>query len=182
MPIDGVYPTLWIFSSAILLLLLLTKTFQAKPAIILSLNHCELKWFFLSLLLACLYWLADYHLMRFFSPESYSETLTRWQQGVRGYYYWSVMLSSVILAPLFEELYFRGLLLKTLKQKTPDCLAVISSAFLFACVHWSWPEFISLFGIGFIYGWMTLKANSIFPALLAHIIHNALTFWFYVSY
>lgn len=174
---SAIYPTVWIFSSAILLMLFLLIRFQGKLKIVLFLKPCTIKWITLSVLISTIFWLINSYLAGDF--KSNNEDIKAWQHNVLNFNLLSVGLSSVILAPIFEEMYFRGLLLTTLKKNTSSWLAVSSSAVLFALIHWSWPELVSLMTIGLICGWMTLKSNSILPAMLAHIIHNALTFGLY---
>lgn len=181
-PMDGVYPAVWIFVSSILLLFCLLIRFKVQLTVTLFLKRPTVYWLLFSTLLAFIFWLIEHYLSNLLSPSRMVDNINRWRHDVSNYNLLSVCLSSVLLAPVFEELYFRGLLLNTLLKKMSFRLSVLLSALLFALIHWSWPDFISLFLIGLIYGWMTIKSNSLYPALLAHIIHNALTFWLYASF
>ncbi len=176
---SNIYPPLLIFSSATLLLLLLVFRLGVNLTEALKLNFPPALWLLIAVCLAVFFWMIENQISTYFYPESTAENIESWQRMVADYQLPSVALSSVLLAPVFEELYFRGLLLSTLQKKLRNWSAVLTNALLFALIHWTWPDFISLMLIGLIYGWMTIKSNSIVPALLAHIIHNALTIWLY---
>lgn len=179
---SGVYPPLWVFSSAITLLLWLLYRFHFSFIESLKLLRPQFVWLLIGIMLALLYWQFDQWLIQTLKPARQINEIANWQNSIKGYWIFTAALSSVLLAPLFEELFFRGLMLSTLQRLVSDWLAIVISALLFAMVHWSWPEFISLFSVGVIYGWLTIKSNSLIPALLAHVIHNALTFWLYASF
>lgn len=181
-PSSGIFPTFWVFSSGITLLLWLVYRFKLNFAETLKANWPHFVWILAGIILALVYWQLDHWILSTLIADKQSQNITNWQNSVQDYVFITVVFSTVILAPMFEELFFRGLLMNTLRQIVNDWFAVVFSALLFAIIHLSWPDFISLFLIGIIYGWLTLKSNSVIPAMLAHVIHNALTFWHYVSF
>jgi len=179
---SAIYPTVWIFSSSILFLVWLTQRSTLFWLKALNLNTISLTWLTVALVFGAVYWQLDQWLMQWLLPaDSGLNEMLNWQQNTAHFYAVSLLMSSVFLAPIFEELFFRGLLLNSIKMKTNGLISISISALLFALIHWSWPEFISLFWVGIMYGWMTLKTKSVLPALIAHITHNALTFWLYVA-
>lgn len=78
----------------------------------------------------------------------------------------------VILAPIQEELLFRGLLLGLIKQPS---LAVIVSSVLFSCMHESssWPSFVVYVIMGSILALVRLRAKSLTASWLLHLVNNA---------
>ncbi len=178
---SGTYPALWVFSTSILLLLWLTHRRTNLWQQALGLYPVGFIWLSCGLILGLLYWQIDQWMMTQLFKVNVQNDIQMWQQTTASFFPISLLVSSVVMAPLFEELVFRGLILNALQQKTNGLIAIILSSLLFAAIHWSWPEFLSLFVIGMIYALMTLKSNSIVPALLAHITHNALTFWLYAA-
>lgn len=81
--------------------------------------------------------------------------------------------SAIILAPLCEELYFRGYLLSAFK-KFGFIQAIIFSAFLFSFLHWDSIGHIITASIGgLIYGYLVYRTGSIFSSILAHTSFNA---------
>jgi len=77
------------------------------------------------------------------------------------------------LAPLCEELAFRGHLLTALSQRRSPASALVLQAAFFAGLHVDPVRFPALLLLGLVYGWLTVVAGSIWPAVLAHAVNNA---------
>ena len=77
------------------------------------------------------------------------------------------------LAPLCEELAFRGHLLSALRLRFRPAAAIALSALAFAGLHLDPVRLPGLVFLGALYGWMTWRAGSIYPAVLAHAVNNA---------
>lgn len=84
---------------------------------------------------------------------------------------WIAYIFAAILPAIVEELLFRGFILSKLKKHS-IILAVIASSALFACYHFNSLSMMSMFLLGIILACLTLKSDSIYPAMLLHIIHN----------
>ncbi len=80
----------------------------------------------------------------------------------------------VVVAPLMEELFFRGLLLRGLLRRWPAVPAVVASALLFALFHANPWQFLAPLILGLFYGWLTVRSGSLWPAILAHALNNAI--------
>lgn len=173
-------PALWLHLTTALLLVLLIKHFGASIISTIQLNTVETKWFVLTICIAVLYWLVDYWAMKFVFNINHSATITAWNQANSGYLTWSVFISSVLMAPVFEELFFRGLLFCAILRRFNEVSAALISALLFALIHWSWPEFISLFLAGLIYAGLAYKSKSVITPIIAHMVHNLMTYVYYV--
>ena len=79
-----------------------------------------------------------------------------------------------VVAPITEELIFRGALLGSLLQKLPKNKAIITSSILFSLLHFQ-PEVAgSIFVISLIISWLYLKYESIYLSILFHIVNNTL--------
>ncbi len=88
------------------------------------------------------------------------------------------MLSVVVLAPLAEECLFRGGVLHVLlADGAHPWRAVVFSAALFALVHGNPAQMPGAFLLGMLLGWLAWWARSLWPALLAHSVNNALGVW-----
>lgn len=79
----------------------------------------------------------------------------------------------VIIAPISEEIVFRGLILKTLSPFGKRN-AVVISALLFALMHKNIPQAVGAFAIGIIFATVDTKANSIVPSIIMHSLNNLL--------
>lgn len=83
-----------------------------------------------------------------------------------------LIIYAVIVAPVSEELIFRGLILGKLKKYGYVFTTIIVSL-LFALMHGNLPQSIPTFIVSLFLCWVTLQSNSIIPAISIHMINNA---------
>ncbi len=86
----------------------------------------------------------------------------------------SIVLSFIygcIVAPVTEELLFRGFILKNL-SRVSQRFGIVCSAILFGLWHENLPQFILAFCMGIFMGYLTVKHNSLVPAIVAHMAVN----------
>jgi hypothetical protein len=81
---------------------------------------------------------------------------------------------AAILAPVCEELTFRGYLQSTLSLRRGPAGAIAVGAFLFATLHLDPVRFPALLVLGTVFGWLTWRAGSVWPAVAAHAANNGL--------
>lgn len=79
---------------------------------------------------------------------------------------------TVILAPLVEEIFFRGFLLRSLVDKVGVWPGTVLVAALFATFHMQWQSVIPIFILGLIINYLMLRSRSIYPAILFHAFNN----------
>lgn len=85
------------------------------------------------------------------------------------------LLEFVVLAPVFEEVAFRGLLFGTLRRKFSWSASAILSAGIFAMAHgYGVLGFVSVFWSGLLWAWIYEKTGSLLPSILAHAANNLL--------
>ncbi len=87
-----------------------------------------------------------------------------------------LLITTVVLAPVFEEMVFRGILLPVLVSKTGKISGVLLSALIFALAHLSVGELPPLFALGIGLGLMRLSSGRLFPCALMHSLWNGVTF------
>lgn len=85
-------------------------------------------------------------------------------------------LTAIVLAPLFEETLFRGVLLPVLGRWIGRGTAVLLSALLFAAAHLSLSELVPLFVLGCGLGLLRLRTGRLAASVLMHALWNGLTF------
>lgn len=85
-------------------------------------------------------------------------------------------LTATVLAPLFEETLFRGVLLPVLGRHWGPRLALLASALVFALAHLSLGELVPLLLLGLGLGWLRLRSGRLAPCVLMHALWNGLTF------
>ncbi|HHX11898.1 MAG TPA: CPBP family intramembrane metalloprotease [Clostridiales bacterium] len=87
----------------------------------------------------------------------------------------TIILRVAILAPIFEELIFRGLILKRATKIMPFYAANILQALLFALFHMNVIQFTYAFPAGLLYGYVTLKYRSLTPVIYLHMFGNGVS-------
>ena len=81
--------------------------------------------------------------------------------------------SIAILAPIAEELMFRGYLLESIKRLHGDVVAVIASSILFGLAHFPDPYTMGMATIGgMLYGYVKIRTGSLWPSIISHLIWN----------
>ncbi len=79
----------------------------------------------------------------------------------------------IVLAPVFEEIIYRGLIIKVISPYSKTG-AVLVSALSFGLMHGNIPQAASAFCTGVIYAIIALKCGSIFPTVIIHSLNNML--------
>lgn len=84
-------------------------------------------------------------------------------------------LDLVVLAPIVEELAFRGVLFLSLRRRLGPWSAAALSALVFAGLHfYSLPGMLSTFVSGMVWALGFERVRSLWPGILAHGVYNAL--------
>ena len=84
------------------------------------------------------------------------------------------LLLLAVLAPLVEELVFRGLLYGWLAGRWGKNVGWIVSSLAFAAAHTEPAHIILVFPLGLLFGWLRQRTDSLLPSLVAHIANNGL--------
>lgn len=79
---------------------------------------------------------------------------------------------AVILAPLVEEIYFRGFVLQTLAKVVSPFWGVVLTALIFAAVHFQFRSIMPLLILSLILNILYLRTKSIWPGIVFHIFNN----------
>jgi membrane protease YdiL (CAAX protease family) len=107
-------------------------------------------------------------------PDKYFEMLNK-AIGSGG---WAI-LSTVVLAPVCEEMLFRGLILESIKQKRGATTAVMLSALLFGLAHVPvLPQMLNAFVMGVVLGYVYVLTGSLVSVIIVHAVNNALSYLF----
>jgi len=84
------------------------------------------------------------------------------------------LAATVVLAPVFEEIIFRGLLYGSLRARFGVAPSIIVSALIFAIAHgYGAAGFASVFFSGALWAWSYERTRSVLPAIAAHMANNA---------
>lgn len=85
-----------------------------------------------------------------------------------------VFLSMAVMAPLVEELFYRGYLFHALCNKMTPLLAMILTSVVFGCMHFDLQRAIPLAVGGFFLNFIAHRYESILVSTVAHGTWNAL--------
>ncbi len=105
-------------------------------------------------------------------PEAWTES---YEEAASGISTVSLVgfIAVVLVAPVVEELIFRGLMVNRLSRVMPGWLAVVLAAAVFGVCHghpvWSGYAFV----LGCVFGFVDLRAGSIWPSILGHMVFNS---------
>jgi CAAX protease family protein len=75
-------------------------------------------------------------------------------------------------APIVEEIFFRGLLLRALARRVSEPLAIGGAALAFALTHFQALQLPALFLFGIVLGVVTQRHGRLGPAIVAHMVFN----------
>jgi len=78
-----------------------------------------------------------------------------------------------LLPAVFEELTHRGLVLDALSDRGNEIESVVWCGLLFGAMHTNIMQFFYAFIGGMVFGFVVIKTNSIYPAMLLHFCNNA---------
>ena len=79
-----------------------------------------------------------------------------------------------IFAPILEEIIFRGIIFKSVAEKTNFFVGVLVSAIIFAFVHQDFTFFISYFFMGFVFAYLYHKTNRLIVPIIVHATLNTI--------
>jgi membrane protease YdiL (CAAX protease family) len=86
-----------------------------------------------------------------------------------------LVLAVVVIAPVVEEWFYRGMLLPALARRFGPLAGAIGSSAVFALVHQEPILLPGLFGLALLLAWLTMRTARIGPAIVAHMAFNATT-------
>ncbi len=136
------------------------RTFSGKavfPVVLMGLSFNVLTGVFLSLLPI---------------PEDLYAAYDSASSSVMGDNFAMMFVGTVLVAPVVEEVIFRGLAYTRMKQGMPAAVAMVLSALLFGAAHGQllWMLYTAVFGM--VLAWVLERTGSLFPCILLHAGYN----------
>lgn len=102
---------------------------------------------------------------------------TGFSELVRGFEYLVAFLTLVVVAPVAEEILFRGYLLGKLRKHVPLWIAILLTSLLFAGLHWPVSVMIDVFVLSIVLCLLRVFSKSLWPSIFLHMIKNAIAFY-----
>jgi len=88
-----------------------------------------------------------------------------------------ILISSLIISPILEELLFRKIIFNNLLQYKSYYYSLIFSSLTFCLLHPNISNLIPVFILSLITGWIYFKTNNIFYSVIFHFGFNSSTFF-----
>ena len=82
--------------------------------------------------------------------------------------------TTAIVAPITEELFFRGFLFKGLREKYGWVNALMFSSIIFALFHGQLATLLPTFLLGALFAYMYQRTESVYPGMVLHFAVNAM--------
>ena len=102
-------------------------------------------------------------------PDMMQDTFRAMSRNVFG------IISITIMAPLVEELLFRGAIQGHLLRKgMKPVYAILIASAVFGIVHMNPIQIPFAFAIGMIFGWLYYRTGSVVPGMIGHFINNSI--------
>ena len=87
-----------------------------------------------------------------------------------------VLFAAGVLAPIAEELFFRGYVFGTYLRTRGPLVAYGLSSLLFASLHLNLPALLPILMLGVVFCWAYQRTGSIVPSMVAHALNNSAAF------
>ncbi len=85
-----------------------------------------------------------------------------------------LFIQMVVIAPLFEEFWFRGMVMESMRPYG-NGVAIFISAFLFGLTHANFAQFFYAMLMGIFLGYIAVSTRSIVTTTIIHAIFNSLS-------
>lgn len=99
----------------------------------------------------------------------YSQYMLSWERGL-------AFITLVVIAPIVEEIIFRGWLYGKLRIIIPKWLAILITSLLFGIIHMQWNVGISVFAMSIVTCTLREITGTIYSGMLVHMINNGVAF------
>jgi uncharacterized protein len=86
----------------------------------------------------------------------------------------------IAVAPVSEEVFFRGFMYGGLRSRLPVWAAAAISGAIFGLLHYTDPDSLTVVPqlalLGVVLAWLYERTGSLWPAIILHVINNAIAF------
>jgi len=100
------------------------------------------------------------------TPASELENINKLMQGRMG------LLIGLLIAPVIEEIVFRGIILDSIATRHSRKMAVAVSAVLFSIYHFNIFQLLPSFLVGLLLGYIYLETKSVIVCICTHFMYN----------
>jgi membrane protease YdiL (CAAX protease family)/uncharacterized RDD family membrane protein YckC len=176
-PFEAVGADLTAYGAAFLVVLLFVKVRRHASLAALGLRRVQWRWLLAALPFASVA-LVVTSISGRLSESLFPNTPANQCMSIRSAYDgapWLAIVGVAAIAPVVEEIVFRGMVFGWLRGRTPLAWAVVISAALFALEHIGFLQltlFLPIFAMGVVLALLYHHARSIWPSVLVHATFN----------
>ena len=87
----------------------------------------------------------------------------------------AAVLAVCVMAPMLEEMLFRGIVLRGFLGRYARWQAILMSALLFGAAHMNIYQFLVGVAMGTVLGWLYERTRSLIPCIALHAAYNGTT-------
>jgi membrane protease YdiL (CAAX protease family) len=102
------------------------------------------------------------------------DALVRPVQGAHGLGALLLIIVVAVLAPISDELFFRGYVQSRLEQRLTAWIAIVVPATVWSMLHLAPSHIVAVFPFAVWVGWVASRTESTLPAIACHVYNNAL--------
>lgn len=126
------------------------------------------------------FWISDItNLLVLYFPIDESEYLMSARLMDSGF---ASLLVVCLIAPVVEEMLFRGLILRSFLVNYSVNRAIVLSSLLFALFHMNLYQLPVAFIAGCLFAWLYVRTRSLWASILAHALYNACAMLLWTTY
>jgi len=89
----------------------------------------------------------------------------------------AALVMTCVLAPVLEEMLFRGIILRSFLKRYPAGVAIVHSAAVFGLAHLNVYQFFGAMLLGLTLGWLYERTRSLWPCIALHMSYNVAVTW-----
>ena len=146
---------------------------------VIGIQSTKIKYFIIAILSALIIWGSALLMQKFLLNINVIEEARDWYL-INQNHLPATFVTTVVFAPIVEEMLFRGIFLQTMRRYLSPFLSIFIVSLIFSVVHFSLSNAIPLFVASVVYCIITIKSQSIIPSIIAHIFNNFLTFAYFL--
>ncbi len=110
-----------------------------------------------------------------FFPDTYLDSLSH-IMGAGGW----MMITMLVMAPIMEEILFRGIIQDALTAKYGPFRGIIIASAVFGIVHINPPQAINAFFVALMLGYVYYLTQSLVPVIFIHAVNNAISYFSWI--
>jgi membrane protease YdiL (CAAX protease family) len=89
----------------------------------------------------------------------------------------AALVMTCLMAPVLEEMLFRGIILRSFLKRYPPGVAIVHSAAVFGLAHLNVYQFFGAMLLGGFTGWLYERTRSLWPGIALHVGYNVAVTW-----